>query len=267
MPGWGQGQWGLSTWGLGSVEVLYLVAAYANSTRSVRVELSRPARAGNPTRLGDATNPASWTVTHPATGRTYTVLGAVMVGPQTVELYVLEAFPPYPQELRVTATALRDAGGALVDSPAFLPFLGVTPAVAAGVAAARDLANPQFDEADRLGGVLRVTTAGDYETHSGEALLKKLVLRRLMTTPGGFAHLPNYGLGLQVKEPLVLQDLQKLRAEIRRQLSYEPEIATADVQLTFNTAAAVLTVRVQAVLVAAGSAPVDATLEVPIVGL
>lgn len=266
MPGWGQGQWGLSTWGLGSVEELYLTAAYPTSVRSVRVELSRPARSGNPSRPGDATNPSSWTVRRGTSGPYLTVLGAAMVGPLTVELYVLERLSAYPDQLTVAAVGLVDSNGALVGSPSSLPFLGLTEPSAVVASAQRDLRSPPFDTSERVGGTLRVTTAGDYETHSGTELLKKLIIRRLTTTPGGFAHLPNYGLGLQVKEPLILQDLQKLRAEIRRQLSFEPEIATADAQLTFSPETNLLTVRVRAILVNSETL-IETEVAVPIVSL
>lgn len=77
-----------------------------------------------------------------------------------------------------------------------------------------------------------MTSAGDYGLHSGVPFVKKMILRRLMTAPGDFFHLPTYGVGLKVKEPLPVQRLVSLRKLIELQLAKEPEIEALSVNLT-----------------------------------
>ena len=71
--------------------------------------------------------------------------------------------------------------------------------------------------------------------------------RRLMTTPGGFFHLPNYGLGIRLKESLITTDLVKLRTEVQRQILLEPEFDSAQVAIALASNG-VLTLTVKAIL-------------------
>lgn len=80
-------------------------------------------------------------------------------------------------------------------------------------------------------GVFGVDSGNDLDTESGNVALKKRVIRRLMSTPGGFPHLPEYGVGLRVKEPLQSTSLSELRTRIRDQILEEPEVADAEVFL------------------------------------
>lgn len=75
---------------------------------------------------------------------------------------------------------------------------------------------------------------GDYDFDENPDLLKKLILRRLITSPGSFFHLPNYGLGLQVKRPFSIQDLPVLKAQIEEQVKLEPEVDTVTSSLTMT---------------------------------
>lgn len=98
-----------------------------------------------------------------------------------------------------------------------------------------DLANPPAAQLNGLGGGTRVvTSAGDFASQTGNDLLKKLVLRRLSTPPGGFFHLPGYGLGLAVKEPLQDADMFALKKRVTDQVQLEPEVQSAIVSLTID---------------------------------
>ena len=57
------------------------------------------------------------------------------------------------------------------------------------------------DPLGAIGGSLRIGADGDYVADEGTELMKKLILRRLLTPKGAFFHLPDYGYGLAVKEP------------------------------------------------------------------
>ena len=109
-------------------------------------------------------------------------------------------------------------------------FLGVLDASKATVQAEvarrrlapRDLSNPPTPHSPA--GTLVLRAGGDYQTDTGPALLKKLILRRVTTPRGAFFHLPDYGLGLRVKEPLPTPELFKLKAELELQVKREPDV-------------------------------------------
>lgn len=241
--GWGTGAWGGSAWGLGVLLDFSLAAAYAVSTRTVRVVMSSAPLFGSPATVGDAERPSSWAV-YRADGTPMTVLSATRVDDVTVDVRVLEHFPPYPQVLSVVAVGLRSAAGGSIGTPSSREFTGVAQSRAADAQVTRDFRNPAFDTPTQIGGTLKVSSAGDYELHSGDEFLLKMIYRRLSTIRGGFFHLPEYGLGLRVKEPLSTQDLTKLRAEVERQLALEDEIVQARAILSLNPAEGILSIRV-----------------------
>lgn len=256
--GWGIGSWGTSEWGSGVAEELFVVSAFALNTNTVRVLLSRAPRWGR--QPGDAGDPSAWAVIAPR-GRALTVL-AVKRGPtrRHVDLTVLQAFDPFPAPHVVRTATIRTPVGALITAPLEATFEGIA-ATRPGPGVLSDLRNPPFGSDVQAGGTFSVGANGDYQQHSGEELLRKLLVRRLTTTPGGFFHLPGYGIGLRVKEPLTTQDLTKLRAEIERQLAREPEIDTARVRLTLSPQDGVLVVAVRAIL---SRTQEQVTVEVPV---
>lgn len=244
--GWGTGPWGTTTWGLGVVSDFSVAAAYAVATRTVRVVLTSPPLFGSPATVGDAERPSSWAV-YRADGTALTVLSATRVDDTTVAVRVLEHFPAYPQVLTVVAVGLRSASSAVIGTPSSAAFTGVAQSRPAGEPhVLRDLRNPAFDTTTQPGGTLKVSSAGDYELHSGDEFLIKMIYRRLSTQRGSFFHLPEYGLGLRTKEPLTTQDLTKLRAEVERQLALEDELVSAQVRLTFNPTDGILSIYVLA---------------------
>ena len=94
-------------------------------------------------------------------------------------------------------------------------------------------------------GTLQIEPGGDYASETGVPFLKKLILRRLVSKPGDFFHLPNYGVGLREKEPLPTNDLRKLAKQIEMQVLMEPEVATVKATLSYAAAAAVLYVQLK----------------------
>ena len=248
--GWGTGSWGTSAWGVGTALAdLTITAARATSPRSVLVTLSREPLAASTIGSGDALNPLTWSLAPSATGGTpLVVLSVAMRSTVTFELLTLERFDAFPRTMVVASTTLRTASGVVISDPNSATFFGMALSnPAQPVRAERDLENPPFDIETHPGGTLFVDASGDYVNQQGVPFLRKLVYRRLVTVPGGFFHLPDYGLGIRLKEPVRIPDLNKLRAAIQLQLLREPEFSVVRVRLTL-TPDGVLTIIVRAIL-------------------
>lgn len=85
----------------------------------------------------------------------------------------------------------------------------------------------------------------DVDSHAGLEALKKRIVRRLITRPGGFFHLPTYGAGLKVKGPMNSQELGRLQRRVRLQVLAEEEVVGADVSVA-KIAEGVLLVTIKA---------------------
>jgi len=73
-----------------------------------------------------------------------------------------------------------------------------------------------------------------------------------MTTPGDFFHIPTYGLGVRMKEPIPPSDLGRLKTAVETQVpSLIPEVSSANATITLD-ANGILTVRVRAIDSATG---------------
>lgn len=250
MSGYGTIPYGLGLYGLGGAGPLSVVSAQASSERTVVVTLTRPPLQSSSIGTGDATNPASWSITRADDGTVFHVLSARVLGdPSQVEIYTLEKFFEFSILHLVSCPGLLDQTGALILLPSSATFAGCR-AVPQISAAARgestDLANPQTSENDTAG-VYHVDSSGDYKDVSGIPYLQKLIIRRLTTSPGGFFHLPSYGLGISVKSPLKTADMGKLKAQIELQLAREPEFSAVSVRVTLSNDG-ILTILVRALL-------------------
>lgn len=235
---WGLGPSGEAPWGGGggggggSVSISN---ALATSPHTVLVGATGALRAVATLGSGDALNPASWAVTRADTGASFTVLAVRYVDATNVELYLLEPLGPFGVTHTATAVGVYDATGALLVAPLSADFAGMTVAAASANGPARGVIDLRNDAVGSgLAGVLRTASNGDYDTHGGTELLRKLILRRLTTRPGEFAHLDpdTYGVGLVPKQPLPTRDLLALQQTIERQVQREAEIDAADAQLS-----------------------------------
>jgi hypothetical protein len=106
----------------------------------------------------------------------------------------------------------------------------------------RDFANPQTLRGSLASGVstpdapllgtFRVDAQGDYAFDEGTEGLRKRILRRLVTMRGGFAHLPNYGVGVPAlgKRLAVAATLASVAADAEAQILSEPDVAEASVR-------------------------------------
>jgi len=256
---WGTGPWGTGPFGI--TTDLTIAYAFPISTHEVVVVLSKPPQDVLGILPGDVRNLESWELSEPSTVR---IIAVAEITPYKLPLqWVVRSATPLPNTTaigRVKLTGLKDAGGAINGLPDFADFAGVTeeatatPTAKAATkgTAGRDLTNkpaPSVGGDTSLSGTL-VIRGGDYTLTAGADLLKKLLIRRLTTTPGDLFHIPAYGVGLRVKEPLPAGDVVGLRARIERELSREPDVSNvvARVSQSSNT----LTVRVTARLTSSG---------------
>jgi hypothetical protein len=81
-------------------------------------------------------------------------------------------------------------------------------------------------------GAWTIDSTGDLALEFGLASLRKRIYRRLITQPGAFAWLPNYGVGIKNKEIAAIATLNPFRQEILRQVRQEPEVSDAEVNLS-----------------------------------
>lgn len=238
---WGLSAWGTTPWGLSSSPLLYFVGAHARAETIVRVTLSRAALRTSSIASGDALNPRTWTVVQDDTLAVFTVLSVREVAtadPGTVfELLLLQPLAPSGTSHTVKSYTLKDPNGWLIDPPQFFSFDGLQAASTVEQSTPNslvDFAKP--DTGDGLSGAtFHVNESGDYDTETGKPFLRKLFMRRITATPGGYFHLPQYGLGLRLKEPMSVPRMVQLRSEIERQLILEPEVSQAQVSLRLGT--------------------------------
>jgi len=249
----GLAPFGPSQWGSGIVPVS-MVTAYAISTRQVYVLFSGALQARSGVLKGDALNPGTWKVVRLDTNAVVPMVGVRLRSPSEVVVTCLDPLPPFTDFATISAPELKDAAGTLISLPRDMTFAGLTEAaistpekiVQGATVQHRDLLNYAAINLGVQGGGTLVVAGGDYVNQSGVDLIRKLVLRRILTTPGDFFWLPEYGVGLRVKEPIPAGDVVKLRAAIERQVSLEPEVT--NVKASVTQSANLLTVIVSVVV-------------------
>lgn len=264
LVGYGVSPWGSGSWGsIGyTAPGFNLGKAYAVGDRIVRVALSAEPMHLSVTGTGDALNPRTWSVQDPATGRVWTLLSVRPTDDSTYDLLTLETLPKHFTQLVVSSDTLLAQDRVPFPTVQFFfngCYLAVNNTAESKLAAngviQKDLTNamlPAQNDAllsssyrELTAGTLEIDSAGDYTTQFGADLVRKLILRRLIAKPGDFFHLPRYGLGLRVKEPLPASDLRKLAAAIEEQVNQEPEVQASKVNLSYSASAAALNVFIQ----------------------
>jgi hypothetical protein len=232
-----------------------LSGARAVGTHLVEVTLTEEPRAHSGFDEGDVFNPNTWAVQNEDTLEWLPVLAVGRVDHLTYLLQLGKPLASWHTSHAVETSSLRSALGALVSEEASnWLFPGVLDQeLADPVAQAnsrryppRDLANPQNSgESGALGGSLQVGADGDYATEEGDALLRKLIIRRLVTPRGGFFHLPDYGAGITLKEPVYGSSPAQLAREVERQVQQEPEVEACRASVTVANNVLTLMLRVR----------------------
>lgn len=267
--GWGLGEWGTSPWGTGEpAPVAAFASVYATGDHTVRVTLSFEPQNQNGTILGDALNPQTWQITVPSTGRILSPIRVVRLNATTYDISTWEKFDPVQVEMKVTSTTLLNVAGNPVGilEAGFPGSLRENTDRADKLAARRgfaytDIRNPITPNSP-AGGTLEITAGGDYQSETGPAFVRKLIVRRLLSTParlspigrGDFFHLPEYGAGIpaQVKGMVSTANLVALKKLIEQQTLLEPEVSAAVAKLSFNAANGILNIELQARLKSTG---------------
>lgn len=256
--GFGFGTSGFGTDGFGGgSSTIEIASAFALDTNTVRVSLTSDALSGSGFAVGDAINPLTWTVVRLDTGAAFTVIAVRPIASDTYDVYVLEALAGARVSHRVASSSLRSESGVLIGPIVSADFLGVLSAdfskpVAANAGRrypARDISNPPFPNAESVSGGFIATSSGDVAFDDGEALVRKLIYRRLTTPRGRFFHLKDYGCGFQVKEPVQgTGDMMRLKRETEKELLKEPEIDSVVVGIEQRPELGMLIIRVAAKL-------------------
>lgn len=249
---YGLDPYGLSPYG-GITLGISVASAEAFTTREVRVRLTAEPRHIGDGADGDALAPATWTVRRLDDGFEFTVIGAGMVDQSTVGLLLFEPLGPFAVQHSADAFGLLSSSGEAVTSPTGALFRGVvdrglaTPQAQAATRrfGQRDLANPPLS-GDSVGGTLRVGPSGDYRNEEGAALVRKLIVRRLVTRRGELFWAPEYGAGIAEKEAIP-GNLVAVASDTERQLLGEPDVEAVRVTLDLD-ASGILTVGVAAKL-------------------
>lgn len=260
--GWGGGQWGKAPWGgaggAGSTDLVVLNAV-AVRENVVRVEFNVAPLLTGTLDPNDASDRHRWAVAPVPGGVGLDGLQVRPVAPvqaaranvpngagRFIDVTVDRPFSAYPCRYRVAANNLVTPDGFTLN-PCFTgaDFYAVRAAHVSNnpeaVLPRRDVASPQSlnaflsipDPALQALGAFAVDATGDYATDSGIINLKKRIYRRLLTTKGAYAHLPDYGVGVPQygKRLATAAARQEMVAEAERQLRQEPDVAAVSVQL------------------------------------
>jgi hypothetical protein len=222
----------------------------------------------NGTVQGDALNPSTWAITVPATGRVLSPVRVTMINATTYDIQTWEKFDPVQVTMALTSTTLLNVAGNPVGilEATFPGSLRENTDTADKLAARRgfayvDIRNPITPNSP-AGGTLEITAGGDYQSETGPAFVRKMIVRRLLATParlspigrGDYFHLPEYGAGIpaQVKGMVSVANLVSLKKLIEQQTLLEPEVQAAVANLTFDAAKGILNIQLQARLKSTG---------------
>lgn len=222
------GAYGYSTWGGLSVTT-GLSSVLPIGPRVLQVDLDSPPLAASAFGASDALNPDVWSLVRQDTSESYIIASVTRVTPTRFRLQLIAALGGPTVTHRLGAYTLRSPVGVLATAPRYLDFQG--PAFAP-FAPPEQLNRPIDIASAGVGAAFRIGPTGDYVQHSGAELVRKLIIRRIVTVRGSFRHLPNYGFGIQPKGFINDTILFQLRSEIERVVLKEPEVVSARVKLT-----------------------------------
>lgn len=231
--GYGISPYGTSGYGIPTE--MSLGYAFPSSIRRVRVELTSPPRMKSKSVQGDSLNPFSWSVSRLDTLESLFVLLVEPVNSTTFDLYVMKKMGDYPILHEVRAELLFSMGGSEIVNPVSAQFLGLTWPLSTtpDLLVTSDLKYLQP-------GVFDVDTTGDYSNITNLEVLKKVILRKITTIPSSFFHLPEFGIGVRVKEPIPTSSLVELKRQIEIAVLQEPEVVSASVALGFSNSGILL---------------------------
>lgn len=263
MSGFGSGGFGSVPWGSGSGPDLELLSAMAIAENVVRLGFDQPVYISRLLDEADASVPAHYTFVPDigtvgwdgqAPRRVDAVSADLARGPdglvigsgKLVDVVLDRPMTPYPAKYLAVVDHLLSADLVSSLDHAVLEFDAIyktlqAPTLEVAIPV-KDIANPQDKSAlldpvpdpnDPLNlGTFVVDDTGDVGFDEGITSLKKRILRRLVTRPSAFAHLPGYGIGIPLQGKRLAQPavIAKLTADAEAQIALEPEVAKVRVR-------------------------------------
>lgn len=256
--GWGSLPWGGGPWGAGGTP-LELLDALAVKENVVHLTFSTAPYLSKQLDPHDASNPERFQIVNLAEPvgldghvarpvRPVLVERAKVKGSLGAVLAVTTDRPmsPVPSQYRVVVNQLiAEDGGLLVPGKTAREFPGLyrqlRPQSPSSPTPSRDIANPQtysaqLDPIPQAGdphflGVIPIDASGDYAFDQGISQLKKRIFRRLLTNPGSFPAIPNYGVGvLRYGKKLGAEAIrQQIVQDAEAQIAQEPDVAAVKV--------------------------------------
>lgn len=238
-----------SFWGyMGSITLVedqkINVSTYRQKTRNtVEVVYSRLPKHIDPNDANDCVNPDNYTVTvtgAPSGSPERLIQHIDYVGDNTVDI-IFDGYLIEGANYSISIANLEAENGAELDpDPTVIAFTAygqerqsVETIFPRDVS--YDIANPQLESMagqNQSLATLQVDELGDLENDTGRISTKKRILRRITTEPGGYRHIPSYGLLVAKGTALTTLLLQQLKIDTESQIIREPEIL--EVQATVN---------------------------------
>ncbi len=258
MSGWGSGSWGFSPWGFG-VDPPQLLSAVAVRENLVRLTFSEPILYTRSGGVRDGSRRELYAV-HPVAGTSgfdgeaarHVFVGRVDPGGgggTVLDLWLDRALTHWPARYLASAFGVYSTAGLPIDSSAFTAaFDGVRAGrrtldpdrgsivIGADIAAPPTATAAQAANAEgAVLGAYAVDSTGDFAFDAGLQSLAKRILRRLLASPGAYAHLgPGYGAGLRerVKKLASASERARLVKLVEDQVRLEPEVQEVGAELT-----------------------------------
>ena len=236
--------------GPGLITILGVLPAAANE---VIVVFDKRPRADDPGAFDSATNPKNWTVTPidptiPSTdvpGLSYVPKGKIVPtrtqlvasasqdedDPTQIHIFLdsrLENLVEY--EVEALPSVIGEDCEVLV-GPTVFQFFGLRPGPARRSRFVqedrfRDWDNDFFPR-DRPGATWRLEDSGDIALQDADKSLRKRLLRRILSNPAAFAHLPDYGTNTRIKSLIKTGQVQALANAAQQQAAQEPDVLQA----------------------------------------
>ena len=260
LTGWGSFSYGSSPYGssLSSSISLVLLTAIATSDNVLQLTFNYAPIFNNLLDAFDASNINDYVITPIISTVGADNLVPKQVNPINIIQGITEeillvtmdrTFSPFPAQYRITISNLMSVNGYPLNSALNTQlFYGVSRGLSIQrsdmITSSKDIANKQFSnslvgtvsivpEAYQLG-TIPTNVQGDIATDDGLESYTKRVMRRCMTRKGGFAGLPDYGVGLpyQIKQLATSSIRSSLASEAEAQILQEPE--TKQVKCTFK---------------------------------
>lgn len=259
--GWANEGWGEDPWGGALIGGSQFQGATALRENVIRCFFSSAPFFSGLLESTDASVPTHWAVAavDGTTGLDGTACRPVGVlfatvgsDPGSIDLTLDRPMTPAPSLYTVTASGLVTSDTLTPIPQTTVQLIGLyrriePPSITTAASPTRDIANPQtlsalpgtspLPPSVLLLGTFVTDDTGDYATDHGQVSYKKRILRMGLTNPGGFAHLPGFGVGIpsygkRLASPAIRN---RLASAWQKQILQDPD--TLDATVTTSTPA------------------------------